>query len=118
MLSGSFVFKYTSSNIPLCPSLVYLRESPIWKGEVRALVWVESLQTLFDGLTRGLSNLCDTASLITSSSASWVKYISLPVIVSSLAHTYEKSKLIVEYLEIYHTLLEKSRKPSKSRLDL
>ena len=52
---------------------MYIRESQIWKGEVGALVWVEPLQTVFGGLTRGLSNLCETASLITSSSDSGVK---------------------------------------------
>ena len=54
MISVSYVFTSTNYAISLCTSSVYLRESPIWKGEFVALDWVESLQNLFDGLTRGL----------------------------------------------------------------
>ena len=49
-------------------------------------------QNLFDGLTRGLSNLFETAYLITSSSTSGVKSIGLPVIGSSLVNMEPKSK--------------------------
>ena len=90
MLSGLFVFTSTSSTIWLCPSFVYLRESPIRKGEVGALVWDECLQDLFDGMNRGLSNLCETDSLITSSSDYGVKYIWLLVLGSSFVHMWAK----------------------------
>ena len=66
---------------------------------------VDPLQTLFDGLTRGLSNFFDTASLITSSLTSGVKYIVLPVLGSSLVYMEAKEKLDAEYVEIYPTLL-------------
>ena len=59
---------------------VYYWESPIWKGEVGFLVCFESLQNLFYVLTRRLSNLCETASLVTSYSTSGVKSISLPIL--------------------------------------
>ena len=65
VLLVSLVCISTSSTISLCPSSVYLKESPIWKVEVLVLVSVESLQTLFDGLNRGMYNLCDTVLLIT-----------------------------------------------------
>ena len=83
MLSGSLVFILT---ISLCPSFIYPRESPILKGWGVVLVCVESLLTLFHVLTQGLSNLYETAYLITSSSTSGVKSIGLPVFVSYLVH--------------------------------
>ena len=46
---------------------MYLKDPPIWKGGVGVLVCVESLKTLFDGLTRGLYNFCETESIRTSS---------------------------------------------------
>ena len=49
---------------------------------------------------------CDSDSLITSSSASVVKYIGLPVLGSSWVHMDTKAKLNVEYLEIDTTLLQ------------
>ena len=76
---------------------MYLIESTIFRGEVGALVLVESLQTLFGVLTGGLSNFCETSSLITSSSASGVRYVGLPVIGSYFAHMESKAKLNVEY---------------------
>ena len=84
---------------------MYLRDSPIWKGEVGALVWVESLQ-LFNLLTRALSNFCETASLITSSSDYGVKPIGLTVLGSSFVHMKAKAKLDVEYFEIDSNLLQ------------
>ena len=72
---------------------MYLIESHILKDEVGFLIFVESLQTLFYGLTRGLSNFFDTASLITSSSTYGVKSIGLPVIGSSLVHIDTKEIL-------------------------
>ena len=63
---------------------MYLRKSPIWKGEVGDLVCVESIQTLFDGLTICLYDLCDTASLIISLPHYGVKPTGLPVIGSYL----------------------------------
>ena len=78
---------------------MYIRYSPIWKGEVGVLVWVDYFPTLFDGLTRGLYNLCDTASFITSSSDYGVKFIGLPVLGSSFVHTEAEAKLNVEPLE-------------------
>ena len=96
----------TSSTISLCHSFVYLRESLIWKGEVGYLVWVEYLQTLFYGLTRGISNFCETASLITSSLSSGVKSIGWPVLWSSFVHMEAKEKLNVEYFDIEPTLLQ------------
>ena len=106
VLSVSLVFITTISTISLCPSFVYLRESHIWKVEVGIFVFVESLQNLFGGLTRGLSILCETASLITSPSTYGVKSIGLPILGSSLVHVEAKSKLNVESLEIYPTLLK------------
>ena len=84
---------------------MYLRESPIWKGEFGALFWVEYLQALFDELTRDVSNLCETDFLINSSSFSGVKSIGLPVLVSFFVHMEEKANLNVEYLKIDPTLL-------------
>ena len=85
---------------------MYPIELPIWKGEVGDLVWVESLQTLFGGLIRGISNLCETYYLITSSSASGVKSIVFSSLGSSIVHMEAKENLNVEYLEIYSTLLQ------------
>ena len=81
------------------------QESPIRKGEVGALGWVEFIQTLFDGLTRGLSKLYETTSIITLSSASGVKSIGFPVLGSSFVHMEAKVKLNVEYLDIDPNLL-------------
>ena len=64
ILSGAFIFTYTSFNISSCISFVYLMGSQICKGEFGALILVDSLQSLFDGLARGLSNFCYTVSLI------------------------------------------------------
>ena len=114
VLSEILVFISTSSNFSLCPSLVYLKESPIWKGEVGVLVCVESLQTLFDELNRGLFNLFETTFLITSSSTYGVKCIWLHIIGSYLLHMEEKVKLNVEDLEIDPNIfqnLEKLLKP-------
>ena len=94
-------------HISLCPSFVYLRSLQTRKGEVVVLVCVESLQTLFDELTRDQSNFCETASLINSFSWSGVKYIGLPVLGSSLVHMEAKAKLNVEYIKIYLTLFQK-----------
>ena len=60
----------------------------------------------FDGLTSGLSNLCETSKLIISSSDYGVKFIGLPVLVSSLVHKEAKSELNVEYIEIDPNLLK------------
>ena len=67
-----------------------------------------SLSKLFDVLTIGLSNLCETASIITSSSYSGVKSIGLLVLGYSFVNMEEKAKLNVEYIEIYPTLLQNS----------
>ena len=85
---------------------MYLRESPIWKGEGGFLVCADSIQTLFYGLTKGQSNLCDTEYLITSSSTSKVKSIGLPALGSSLVHMDIKTKLNVEYLKIDPNLMK------------
>ena len=97
VLLGSVVFISTRSITSLCPYFVYLRDSPILKVEFGVLVCVESVQTIFDGLTIGLFNLCDTDSLITSSLTSGVKYIALPVLGSYLVYMDAKEKLNVEY---------------------
>ena len=65
MLSGSFLCSSASSTISLCPKGLHLRESSILNGEVGDLFLFESLQILFDGLTRVLSSSCETASFIT-----------------------------------------------------
>ena len=78
------------------------------KGEVRALILVQYLQNLSGVLTRGQSNLCDNAPLITSFSVSGVKHTGLPVIVSSFVNMEAKSKLNMEYLVIDPTLLQYS----------
>ena len=97
VLSVSLVFISTRSTTSLCPYFVYLIDSPILKVEFGVLVCVESVQTIFDGLTIGLFNLCDTDSLITSSLTSGVKYIALPVLGSYLVYMDAKEKLNVEY---------------------
>ena len=74
---------------------MYLIESPTLKGEVGVLVLFEFLQTLFYGLNRGLSNLYETATLITSSSAYGVISIGFSVIGSSFVHMKAKEKLNV-----------------------
>ena len=79
---------------------MYLRESTIWKDEVEVLVFIESLQNLFDVLNRGLPNLCETPPLITSDSTSGLKPIGLTVLGSSIVKIEAKSKLNVEYIEI------------------
>ena len=61
---------------------------------------------MFDGWNRGLSDLCETASLIISYSASGVKSIGFPVLGSFFVYMEAKEKLNVEYLEIYPTLLQ------------
>ena len=97
---------------------MYLKDSPICKGEVGALVWGEYLQSVFDGLNRGMSNFFETTSLITSSSASRVKCIGLYVIVSSSFAYGGKGKVTCGIsLNLFHSL-EKSRKLSKASLDL
>ena len=70
------------------------------------MVCVESIQTLFDGLTRSMTNFCDTVSLITSYSTYGLKSIGLPVLGSFLVHTEAKENLNVEYLDIDPTLLQ------------
>ena len=62
-------------------------------------------QNLFDWLTRGLSSFCDTSSLITSSSASGVKSIGLPVIGFYFVNMEAKAKLNVVCPEINPTVL-------------
>ena len=106
MISGSFLFTSTRSTISLYHSFVYLRESPIWKGEVGTLFWLESLHNLFYGLNRGLSNVCETASLITSSSDSGVKYFGLNFLGSYFLNMEEKAKLNVESINIDPILLK------------
>ena len=106
VLFGLLIVISTRSTISLFPSFLYIRESPIWKGEVRVLVCVESIQTLFDGLTRSMTNFCDTVSLITSYSTYGLKSIGLPVLGSFLVHTEAKENLNVEYLDIDPTLLQ------------
>ena len=93
---------------------MYLRESLVWKGKVRALVWVDYIQNLFDGLTRGLYNFCETASLITSYSTSGVKSIDLTVLGSHLVQMESKAKSNMGYIGIYTTLL----KPQENLLNL
>ena len=72
-----------------------------------ALVCVYSLKNLFNGLTRGMSNFCETESLITSSSTSGVKSTSLPILCPYIFHMDSKEKLNVKYLEIDPSLLQK-----------
>ena len=115
VLLGSLVFIYSRSTISLYLPFFNLRESEICKCEVGVWDCVESLQNLFYGLTRGLSNLCENASLITSSSTSVVKSIGFPVIWFSLVIMKAKSKLNVEYLDIDPTILKNTEnllKPS------
>ena len=99
MPSGSFVFTSTRYTIYLCPSFVYLRES-------RALVWVNYLQNLFDGLTVGFSNLCETFSIITAYSAAGVQSIGLLFLGSYFLYMDSKASLNVEFLEMDTNLLK------------
>ena len=48
------------------PHFCILGSQKVWKVIVVVGFFVESLQTFFDGSTRGMYNLCETASLITS----------------------------------------------------
>ena len=80
LLSVSLLFISVSSTIALCTSFVYLIETPIWKDEFGVLVCVEYFLTLFYGLARGVSNLCETYSLITLYSIYELKYIGLIVV--------------------------------------
>ena len=83
-----------------------MRESPIWKCEVRVLDCVETIQTLFDGLTRVFYSLCETASLKTLCSTSWVKYIGLHVLGSLFSLMEPNEKLNVWYIDIDPTILQ------------
>ena len=85
---------------------MYKIDSPTCKGEVGVLFCVEPIQNLSDGLNRGMYNLCDTESLITSSSTSRVKSIGLPVIGFYLVITYTKENINVESLDIDHNSLK------------
>ena len=106
LLLGSLVFISTRSAISLCTSFLYLRETPIWKGFFGVLVCVKSLQTLFDELSRGISNLFYTSFLINSYSTSLVKPIGFTVLVYYLVLTEVKEKLNVQFLDIIPTLLK------------
>ena len=50
-------------------------------------------------LTRGASNLCETASPITPSSTYGIKFFGMPVLGSSYVHMEAKVELNMEYLE-------------------
>ena len=65
VLLVSLLFISARSTISLCPKMVYIRDSPIWKYWVEVLDSVAFLKKLFDGLTRVMSNLCKTLYLIT-----------------------------------------------------
>ena len=97
---------------------MYLRDSPIYKGKFRALVWVESIQLFLNGLTRGLYNLCETASIISSYSWFGVKYIGLTFLGPSFVYMDATARLLVEYIENYHTILQNSEKLAKASLDI
>ena len=94
------MFKSIRFIISLYTSIAYLREVTFWKGEVETLVCVQSLLDLFYGLTTCLSNLCKTASIITSYSMYGVKSIGLPGIGSSTVDIEARDNLNVEYFEI------------------
>ena len=81
-------------------------ESPICKGVVGALFWADSLKRFLDGLTKGISHLFLTDSLITLSSYSWVKSIGLPVIGSSFVYMDPKEKLDMESLDMDPTIFQ------------
>ena len=85
---------------------MYLGESTIQKGEYGVLVCVESFQSLFDGMTRGLSKFCEIVSLINLSSTSGLNPLDFLFLFPPFVHMKENSKLNVEYLEIYTTLLK------------
>ena len=106
VLSWSLLLISTSSAISLFFSFVYPRELPIRNVGFRVLFFVESLQTLFDGLTISMSNLCQTESQITSSSIFGVNSIRLTVLGSSLVRMDSKAKVNMEYLDFDHTLLK------------
>ena len=69
-----------------------------------SLSWVSPKQ--FNGFTRVMYNLYETASLITSSSDSGVRNIGFPVLVSSFLYMEAKERLNVWYLEIDPTILQ------------
>ena len=98
---------------------MYLIESSIWKNGVIVLYYVESLQALFNVLTRVLYNFCDTSSLITSSSASGEKYVGLPVIGYLLpcAHVGKVKVLCGISCYLSHSIA-KSTKVSKYRFNI
>ena len=113
MLSRSFLFKPTISTNSFCPSIVYLRESPIFKGDVGVLFWFDSLQTLLDGLTRFMSYLWVTSPLMNSHSTSGVKYILIPPFCK---WNQRQSELwnILKLIPLYN----KNHKFSKARVDI
>ena len=86
---------------------MYIRESTILKGEVGVIYCFDSLQSLLYVLTRGLSNVFETASLITSSSTYGVKSIGLTVIGSYPVNMEANAKLNAGYIKTNPTLLEK-----------
>ena len=106
----------TSSTISFCPSFLYLRESRIFKFGVVFVIsfFIESLQTLLNGLTRSMYNLYETASIIASYSTSRVKSIVLTVLGYYLVHMEVEAKLNVEYLEIDPTILQNPENLLKS----
>ena len=59
-----------------------------------------------DVFTRGLSNMCETESLMTPYSTSGIKFIGLNVVGSSRVHIKSKERLNVESLEIDPTILK------------
>ena len=68
------------------PNLSILESHQYGMVNLELYFGVEFLQTLFDGLTRDISSLCETVYLITLSSDSGVKPIGLPVIDSSFVN--------------------------------
>ena len=91
-------------------SLICVSERVANLLKIGSWVWVEFLQTFFDGLTRGLYNFGDTASLFTSSSACIVKSIGFTVLGYSLVHMQAKKNYKMKYLEIDSNLLQYPQK--------
>ena len=104
MLYGSFYLYPPAPSSHCVPRLciLYIHQY----GREKLDIYFElSLSKFIYLFNRVLSNLCETASLITSSSAYGVKSIYLPVIGFSLVHLEARNNLNVEYIEIDTILL-------------
>ena len=69
-------------------------------------IFFKSLQTLFVGLTRFMSNFCETAYILFSPLTFGVKSTDLPVFGSSIVHMQENANLNLKSIDIDTILLQ------------